>query len=154
MAQALLSTGESARLNQALVYSARSAQASGFSADLYADAGLLAAYAIAASGQNLRKLEEALLSQITLLARGKVGIDEIDKVRTQLTTAALLRRQTPQGQAHAIGMAALQLGDAREADAHLARLQAVRVADVQRVLQQHVLAARRVTIDYTQGAGA
>jgi len=154
VAQALLSAGESARLNQALVYSARTAQAAGFSTDLYADGGLLAAYAIAASGQSLRKLEDALLAQITLLVRGKVGYDEMDKVRTQLLTAALLRRQTPQGQAGAIGQAALQLGDAREADARLARLQAVRVADVQRVLQQHVLAARRVTVDYTQGPGA
>jgi zinc protease len=154
VAQALLSAGESARLNQALVYTARSAQAAGFSADLYADAGLLAAYAIAASGQNLRKLEDALLGQITLLARGKVGYDEIDKVRTQLLTAAVLRRQTPQGQAQAIGMAVLQTGDAREADARFDRLQAVRVADVQRVLQQHVLAARRVTVEYTQGPAA
>ncbi|MES2715347.1 MAG: pitrilysin family protein [Pseudomonadota bacterium] len=151
VAQALLSAGESARLNQALVYSTRSAQAAGFSADLYAEGGMLAAYAIAASGQNLRKLEDALLDQISLLARGKVGYDEIDKVRTQLLTAALLRRQTPQGLASAIGMAALQHGDAREADGRFTRLQAVRVADVQRVLQQHVLAARRVSIDYTQG---
>jgi zinc protease len=154
VAQALLSAGESSRLNQALVYTARSAQAAGFSADLYADGGMLAAYAIAASGQSLRKLEDALLDQITLLARGKVGYDEIDKVRTQLLTAAVLRRQTPQGQAQAIGMAVLQTGDAREADARFDRLQAVRVADVQRVLQQHVLAARRVTVEYTQGPAA
>jgi zinc protease len=152
VAQALLSAGESARLNQALVYSARSAQAAGFSADLYADAGMLAAYAIAASGQDLRKLEAALLEQIRQLARGKVAPAEMDKVRTQLLTTALLQRQTPQGLAQAIGMAALQLGDAREADARLARLQAVRVVDVQRVLEQHVINARRVTVDYTQGA--
>ena len=154
MAQALLSAGESARLNQALVYTARSAQAAGFSADLYADAGLLAAYAIAASGQDLRRLETALLDELARLARGRVGLDEIDKVRTQLLTSALLQRETPQGLAHAIGMAALQLGDPREADARLARLQAVRVADVQRVLQQQVLQAHRVTIDYSQGAVA
>ena len=69
-------------------------------------------------------------------------------------TAALLRRQTPQGLAHDIGMAMLQTGDARDADGRIARLQAVRVTDVQRVLQQHVLNARRVTIDYTQGPAA
>ena len=154
LAQALLSAGESSRLNQALVYSARTAQAAGFSADLYADAGVLAAYAIAGSGQSLRKLEMALLDQLRLLAVGKVGYDEIDKVRTQVLTGALLRRQTPQGLAQDIGMAMLQTGDARDADGRIARLQAVRVADVQRVLQQHVLGARRVTIDYTQGPAA
>jgi len=154
MAQALLASGESSRLNQALVYTAQTAQAAGFAAEQYADGGMLAAYAIAASGQNLRKLEDALLAQISLLARGKVGFDEIDKVRTQVLTAALLRRQTPQGQAQAIGSAALLLGDAREADARITRLQAVRVADIQRVLRQHVLGARRVSIDYTQAAAA
>jgi len=154
VASALLSAGDSSRLNEALVYNARAAQAAGFAAELYADAGLLAAYAIAASGQGLRKLEDALLTQIGALARGKVPVAEIDKVRTQLLTAALLSRQTPQGQADAIGRAVLLHGDAREADQRIARLQAVRVADVQRVLDQYVLRGRRVTIDYVQGAAA
>ncbi len=154
VAQALLSAGESARLNQALVYSARSAQAAGFSVDLYADAGMLAAYAIAASGQSLRRLEAALMDELTRLARTRVGYDEMDKVRTQLMTTALLQRETPQGLANAIGMATLQLGDPRQADARLARLQAVRVVDVQRALERHVLKAKHVTIDYTQGATA
>ena len=153
MAQALLSSGESSRLNQALVYSAQSAQAAGFSADLYADAGLLAAYAIAASGQRLRALEDGLVAQIRALARGKVGPAEIDKVRTQLLTEALLARQDPQGRAYAIGRAALLYGDAAEADARIARLQAVRVADIQRVLERYVLRARRVSVDYRQGTG-
>jgi len=154
VASALLSAGDSSRLNEALVYNARAAQAAGFAAELYADAGLLAAYAIAASGQSLRKLEDALLAQIAGLVRGKVAPAEIDKVRTQLLTAALLSRQTPQGQADAIGRAVLLQGDARDADARITRLQAVRVHDVQRVLDQHVLRARRVSIDYVQGGNA
>jgi zinc protease len=154
VAQALLSSGESSRLNEALVYTAQAAQAAGFAAELYADGGMLAAYAIAASGQTLRRLEDALLAQITRLARGRVSGAEIGKVRTQLMTSALLARQTPQGLADAIGRAVLLHGDAREADARITRLQAVRVADVQRVLEQHVLRARRVSIDYVQGAAA
>ena len=154
MAQALLSTGESSRLNQALVYTAQSAQAAGFDADLYADGGMLAAYAIAASGQNLRTLEASLLAQITLLVRGKVGFGEIDKVRTQLLTGALLARQDPPGLAYAIGRAVLLYGDAKEADARIARLQAVRVADIQRVLDQYLLRGKRMTVDYVQGAAA
>ncbi|OYU75920.1 MAG: peptidase M16, partial [Burkholderiales bacterium PBB5] len=121
---------------------------------LYADAGLLAAYAIAASGQNLRKLEDALLAQITNLAHGRVPYLEVDKVRTQMLTAAVLARQTPQGQADAIGRAVFLHGDAAEADARLNRLQAVRISDVQRVLEQYVLRGKRVTIDYVQGAAA
>ena len=154
MAQALLAAGESSRLNQALVYSAQSAQAAGFDADLYAHGGMLAAYAIAASGQSLRTLEASLLAQITLLARGKVAFGEMDKVRTQLLTGALLARQDPPGLANAIGRAVLLHGDAREADTRIARLQAVRVVDIQRVLDQYLLRGKRMTVDYVQGAAA
>ena len=111
---------------------------------------MLAAYAVAASGQPLRRLEAALLAQIKALASGPIARAELDKVRTQLLTGALLSRQTPQGLAGAIGRAVLLEGDAREADRRIGRLQAVQAADVQRVLQQHVLRARRVTLDYQQ----
>jgi zinc protease len=147
VAAALLSSGDSSRFNESLVHNKQVAQSAGFTADLYADAGLLAAYAIAASGQSLRKLERTLLAQITALARGQVGRAEIDKVRTQLLTGALLSRQTPQGLAEVIGRAVLLHGDAHR---HIARLQAVRIRDVQRVLERHVLKARRVTLDYLQ----
>ena len=150
VASALLSAGESSRLNEALVYHAQSAQAAGFASQLHADAGLLAAYVVAASGQPLRRLEAALLAQIQALATGPIGRAELDKVRTQLLTGTLLSRQTPQGLADAIGRAVLLHGDAREADRRIGRLQAVQAADVQRVLQQHVLRARRVTLDYLQ----
>ncbi len=151
VAAALLSSGESSRLNEALVYQTQAAQAAGFSSQLYADAGLLAAYAVAASGQTLRRLELALLAEITALARGPVRPAELDKVRTQLLTGALLSRQTPQGLADAIGRAVLVFGDAREADRRIGRLQAVQAGDVQRVLQRHVLQAHRVTLDYVEG---
>ena len=153
-AAALLSAGESSRLNESLVYRSQLAQSAGFSADLYTDASMLTAYAIAASGQPLRRIEQALLVQIRRLAQGTLGSAEMDKVRTQLLTAALLSRQTPQGQADAIGRAVLMHGDAREADLRIARLQAVRAVDVQRVLQQYLLRGHRVSIDYVQGAAS
>ena len=136
------------------MYTAQLAQTAGFAADLYAESGMLAAYAMAASGQSLRKLEGALIEQITGLARGIVRNVEMDKVRNQLLTATLTQRQTPQGMAEAIGRAAILLGDARLANQRIARLQAVEPRDVQRVLERHVLKAQRVTIDYVQGPAA
>ena len=154
LASALLSAGDSSRLHEVLVYRTQAAQSAGFAVELYADAGMLAAYAIAASGQPLRKLEDALMAQITALARGPVTAAEMAKVRTQMLTGALLSRQTPQGLADAIGRAALLQGDAADANQRIARLQAVQVADVKRALERHVLQAKRVSIDYVQGAGA
>ncbi|MBL0150386.1 MAG: insulinase family protein [Ideonella sp.] len=152
VASALLSNGDSSRLNEALVHDTQMAQAVGFSADLYAEAGLLGAYAIAANGQPLAKLEAALLAQIQRLAASGPDAAEMDKVRTQLLTSTLSARQTPQGLADAIGNAVLLLGEARMADETLQRLQAVSAADVQRVLKQHVLQTRRMTVEYTQAA--
>jgi zinc protease len=152
VAAALLSSGDSSRLNDALVYRTQMAQSAGFSVDLYADAGLLAAYAIGASGRALATLEAALLAQIHRLATGRIEAAELDKVRTQLLTGMLSSRQTPQGQADAIGQAVLLQGDAREADRLLLQVQAVRAADVRRVVTQRLLKAHHVTLDYTQGA--
>jgi zinc protease len=150
IAGALLSAGDSSRLHERLVYHARIAQAAGFSAQLYADAGTLAAYAIGASGHAPAKLEAALMAEIERLARGPIGAAELEKVRTQLVTSELAGRQTPQGKAQAVGWAVILHGDARAADREIAQLQAVRAADVQRVLRRHVLAGKPVRVTYTQ----
>ena len=154
VAAALLAAGDSSRLNEALVYRAQLAQSVGFAADLHAEAGLVVAYAIAASGKSLRLIEGALFTELQRLAHKPIAAAEMARVRARLLTAALNARQTPQGLAGALGEAVLLYGDARAADRRLAQLQAVTAADVQRVLTHYVLRARRVTIDYVQGAAA
>ncbi len=157
VAAALLALGDASRLNEALVYREQLAQTVGFSAELYADAGLLTAYAIAAGPpdgasvtEQLDRLEQALLRQLRRLADGPIPAAELARVRRQLLTAALLARQTPQGLAQAVGQATLLLGGADEADRRLARLQAVTGTDVQRAMRRHLAAARRVTLHYVQ----
>ena len=152
VAAALLAAGESSRFYQSLVYSERSAQDAGFEAELHRDAGMLVAYAIAASGTPLRKLEDGLLRQIERLATQPIAEAELDKVRARLLTSALVGRETPHGQAQAVGWSLLLHDDAHYVDRELALLQAVTAADVQRVLKRHVLDAHRASIEYTQGA--
>jgi zinc protease len=152
MASALLSAGDSARLNEALVYRARIAQQAGFSADLSADAGMIVAYSIAAAGQSLAASERALHAEIRRLATAPIAEAELDKVRAQLLTSTLTRRQTPAGRAAALGQAVLVYDDPRRADRELPELQAVRAGDVQRVLREHVLGRRSVTVGYTAAA--
>lgn len=154
VAQALLGAGDSSRLNEALVLRQNLAVGVGFAADLHAEAGMLMAYAIAAGGQSLQRLQDSLLAELTRLAEGPLREAELDKVRIQLLTGALLARQTPQGLADAIGRAVLVHGDARAADRQLDRLQAVRAQDVQQVLRRHVLAAPRVTVTYREDLAA
>jgi zinc protease len=166
VASALLSGGESARLNETLVYRDRIAQSAGFVADLLADAGMLAAWAISAGAEPgsrragelpagiLARLEQALRRELERLARGPISAAELDKVRTGLVTQALSERQTPGGRAMAVGWAVIQQGDARAADRQLAQLQAVQAGDVQRVLRRYVGQGHAVTLTYTQGPAA
>ena len=154
VASALLSGGESSRLNESLVYRARQAQQAGFEAALNVDAGLLVAYAIAAAGASLPRLERLLLGEIERLARSPLRADELDKVRTKLLTAALERRQKPEGRAAAAGQAIIDHGDAARADLELPALQAVTGADVQRALRRHVLDRRKAVVTYVAGDAA
>ncbi|MDZ7856300.1 pitrilysin family protein [Sphaerotilus sp.] len=160
VAAALLGGGDSARLPVGLVDRMPLAQSAGFSADLLVDGGMLSAWAIAAGAPapaadagvdaRLSALEVALLRGVHRLAHGRIPIGELDKVRTQLLTEALVARQTAEGRALALGWAVVQRQDAQAADVALAQLQAVRAEDVQRVLRGHVLEVPRVTLRYVQ----
>jgi zinc protease len=153
VAQALLAGGDSARLTESLVEHDRLAREVGFWVELFADAGLLAAYAVAAQDRRPEALVAGLRAQIRRLVDVAIRDDELLKVRSQLLTQALLARQTPQGRADAIGRAALLLGDARAADRELVALQAVTAADVRRVVRHHLLRIEPDVLFYRQGHG-
>lgn len=148
VAQGLLAQGDSSRLNESLVYREQLAQSAGFEAQLNADAGLLVAHAIAAAGKTAEQLVQPLAREVERLAEEPVTPEELAKVKAQLLTAALVRRQTPLGLGEVIGEAALLRGDAEAVNRELAELQAVTVADVQRVLRREVVKAARVTVLY------
>jgi zinc protease len=153
IAAALLGGGDSARLNESLVYRRRLAAQAGFEADLRAGPGLLVATAIAAGGMRLADVEAGLFAEVQRLAREPAGAAELAKVKTQMLTDVLLSRQTPQGLGAAVADAAVLGGGAGQVNAEIAALQAVSAVDVERVLRRYVLGAHRVTIEYTQ-AGA
>jgi zinc protease len=150
VASALLSSGDSSRLNEALVYRQRVASQASFDVDLKAGPGLLTGVVIAAGGKSLDQAGKAMLSEIQRLARGPIPPAELAKVKTQVLTGAVLTRQTPDGLAAAIGQAAVLEGDTAKVNTDLADLEAVTAADVQRVLQQYVLGAHKVTLRYVQ----
>jgi len=154
VAASLLADGDSSRMNDALVVHRQLAQKVGITADLNADAGLVVAYAIAASGKSLPEIDQAIQAEIARLAKGPIAPAELDKVRTRLVTATLVERETPLGQAMAIGDAVIMRGDPEGANRDLAELQAVTAADVQRVLARYMVGHPHVTLDYTQAAPA
>ena len=154
VAAALLSQGESSRLNQSLVYRSQIAQSADAQVDSRVGPGLFTLVAVMASGHQTAEAEKMLLDEVRKLAGEPIPAAELDKVKTQLLTSQLVARQTAEGKAFALGSAVLQEGDAARANSDLAALQAVTTADVQRVLKRYVLDAHRVTIDYQPAKAA
>jgi zinc protease len=152
VAAALLSNGDSSRLHQALVYRDQIAQRASFSSNTQADNGLIAAFAIMASGHKPEEAEKAMLAEIRRLATEPIAPAELDKIKTRILTEELAGRQTSEGKAFAVGESILLKGDPATVNSDLDALQAVTADDVQRVLRKWVLDAHRVTIDYTQQA--
>jgi zinc protease len=154
VASALLSTGDSSRLQQSLVYRQRVAADARFRADLRVGPGLLVATAVAAGGKSLTDAQAALQAEIDRMSQQPVDADELAKAKTQLLTRALIGRETPLGLGSALGEAAVLEGDAAFVNRRLQQLQAVTSADVQRVMRKYVADTHHVTIEYTQEGAA
>lgn len=148
LAQALLALGDSARLNETLVYEQQLAQSAGFELMLNADAGLLVGNAIAAAGVRPDMLLAQLTREIQRIAEEPLPPEELARVKAQLLTRALVERETPEGRALAIGQSLLLRGDALAAERDLLRLQALSLFDVQRAMRRHVLQGASVSVLY------
>ncbi len=132
----ILSTGESSRLHDSLVYRDQiAAQASSF-VDIKQGRGTIAAYAILASGQTPEAGEAALRREIARFRDTLVTAAELTEAKNELLNSALRERETVDGRASAIAEAVIIDGDAAAADRRLARIQAVTPADIQRVARR------------------
>ncbi|MDE2315641.1 MAG: insulinase family protein [Xanthomonadaceae bacterium] len=154
VAAALLAQGESSRLYQSLVYRHQVAQQVGADADGREGPGLFTVYAILASGHTTGEAEKLLHEEIVWLATQPIPAAELDKVKTQLLTDKLKRRQTAQGIAFALGQAALTEGSPARVNSDLDALQQVTAEDVHRVMRNFITGAHSVTIDYQPQAAA
>jgi zinc protease len=134
------------------VYRQRAAQTAGFDARLLADSGALIAYAIAAGQRKPQSLVLPLMTELADLANRPIPADELNKVKTQLLTAALNSRQTAIGRGTSLGWALIHDRDPEAVNRDLQKLQAVTAADVQRALREHVIGKPAVTLFYTQEA--
>jgi zinc protease len=145
---AILSGGDSARLNDALVYRQQLAQTVFSSADLRQQPGLFYVGAVMADGKTPEQGEAALLAELAKLRDAPVGAAELDKAKTLLIAQALRARETVDGRGYAIGVARWVEGDVSRVNDDIAKLQSVTAADVQRVARAYLPDNRRVTIRY------
>ena len=151
IAETILANGESARLYQALVYKQQIAQETGFLADIRVDRGLLTFYAIASEGKTSDELEKSLLAELALIQNSPVTANELAKAKNQLITRTLQEREQNDGKALAIERAIAFDGDANAVNTDIQKLQAVTIADVQRVMKKYFTDKNRVVIHYQKG---
>ncbi|HVF49641.1 MAG TPA: pitrilysin family protein [Pyrinomonadaceae bacterium] len=148
VAESILSSGESSRLYQSLVYQQQLAQEAFANADLREDTGLFVLGAILASGKTPAEAESSLLAELKKMQTQPVTAAELDKAKNQLVTNQLRERETNNGKAFALGQAAVLIGDPARVNTALDKLQSVTAADVQRVMQKYFSDSNRVVIHY------
>lgn len=150
--QQLLSGGESSRLYQSLVYRQQLVQSAEFTADLRTDLGLLNFQLVLASGVELPKARAALLAEIARLSAAPVSEPELRTAKNQLLAAHLAERETNDGKASALGMAAVLRADPALVNRDLAQLEAVTADQIQAVAKRCFTEKNQLVLEYLPAA--
>ena len=153
LADTILSGGESSRLYQEMIRSQQIAQEASFNLDNRVDKGLLYFLGIASEGHTSAELEKAFLAELKKMQENPVSAKELEKAKNQLITQTLRRRENNDGKAIAIENAIAYQGDPTAVNSDIQQLQAVTVADIQRVMKNYFTDKNRVVIYYEKAKG-
>ena len=144
----ILSTGESSRLYQALVYDQKIATQASSSLDASQQAGAVVTYAIMAEGETPEAGLASLRAEAARLREAPVTEAELTEAKNELVAGALRERETVEDRANVLGWSLINTGNAAAADAEIAALQAVTIADIQRVARRYLTDERSIAIRY------
>jgi len=148
VADAILSTGESSRLYNSLVYQQQLAAETSSTFETREDVSLFVLTAVLSEGKKPEDAEKSLLAEIKKLQDAPVSAAELEKAKNQMITDQLRQRETSNGKALSLGEAAVLLGDPARVNSDLGRLQAVTAADVQRVMKKYFTDTNRMVLYY------
>ena len=145
---AILTSGRSSRLNQALVESGLSGGVGTYASEL-TDLGWYEISADAAPGQEIAQVDQVLQQSLATLRQQGVAPAELERAKTQLKTSVVFSNQDITSQASQLAYSELIAGDYRYSDRYLAAIEQVTTADIQRVAQRYLDPAKR-TIGFFQ----
>jgi zinc protease len=148
VAETILGSGDSSRLNLDLVHDQQLASQVFAEADLKQQPGAFEIGAVLAGGRTLEQGEAALRAEVARLRHAPVSPEELSRAKNQLLAEAVRGRETVEGRGQVLGFAIGFEGDAQRANDVIAKLQAVTAADVQRVARQYLPDDRRMVIRY------
>lgn len=146
--QAILSSGDSSRLKQALVFDKPIATSVYINASDVEDGGFFAPVMTLASGTTVEDAEKALAAEIARVREQPVTGAELSEAKNELLSSALYERETASGRAFALGESLVSTGDPYALDKRLAAIGKVSIADVQRVARKYLMPNARVDIRY------
>lgn len=138
----ILTGGRSSRLYQALVESGLASDISGYAANMIG-AGWYDLSVTAASGQKLTKIDQVVQRSLANLRDRPVSAAELQRAKTQLRAALVLRNREVTSQAMQLADDQSSTGDFRYSDRLLAAIAQVSATDVQRVAQTYLKPEQR-----------
>ncbi len=148
VASAILSGGESSRLYKELVRKQQLTQDASFGVDVKTDKGMLYFTATLAGENTPVMAEKALLAELKKIQMLPVTAKELAKAKNGMVANKVRSLETNDGKAGQMGSSIILNGSPNGINTELAALQAVTVADVQRVMKKYFTDTNRVVIYY------
>ncbi len=150
LAASILSDGASSRLYQSLIREQEIAQQADLDLELNTEGGRMSFVAIGSQKGTSENLEKAMLAELKKVQDKGVTAKELEKAKNQLISRAVRARETNDGKAIAIERAVAYQNDPKAVNTEVSKLQAVKAADIQRVMKQYFKDNNRVVIYYNQ----
>ena len=145
---AILTLGRTSRLNTDLVARHDLAGEVFSEVDLWQHAGLIQIGLTLEGGVSMARGETALRAALARVTGGAIAESEVRAAKNCLLASLLHDRESIEGEARAIGEAAVLDSDASHANSDVQALESVTLGDVRRVAASYLVDARRLTIRY------
>ena len=139
----ILASGNSARMNQSLVFEQKLATSLFAYMPEAFDPNLFYLYAVAAQGVSAAELEKGMIEQINALIKDGVTEQELQKVKNAQLVNFYREMETINGKANTIGTYEVFFGDYTALFDLPAKLDQVTTADIQRVAKTYLRKANR-----------
>lgn len=144
----ILSTGQSSRMNRALVDEQQKALAVGAIPLSTEDPGLYLIFGIANMGVGVDDLESSIDEQILKVQNELISEKEYQKVRNQIESNFISSNSTVAGIAESLANYHMYYGDADLINTEIDRYMSVTREDIQRVAQKYLKNTNRVVLHY------
>ncbi len=144
----ILSGGQSARLNKALVDQKQQAVFASSAPFFNEDEGLFITYAIANMGVKAEVVEQSMDSVVNTLKTELVSEREFQKVKNQITTGFVTANGTMAGIAESLANYEVYLGDANLINTELQKYNKVTREDILQVAKKYLNKDNRVVLYY------